>query len=144
MIGKMAIDIEFDYLASHRLFDSELLNLESLYSKFENNCDIQSYHGTKDNLISNFEKREFCMGISKCTYNEISDKKVDNKIFKSTTHGLNADFLNLFDHAMSKKEFEKDTCLNLENVFYQTKDGLYKIDYSSGLPQLYRAVTSRT
>lgn len=136
---KLNLNIVFDYLAKGIVEDREILNLSYLYSKFENNCRIISYHGTKDNLVASHEKKRFCEGIDNCVYNEISNDKIDNTIFKSANHGLDADFIELFRHTLSNfnVEFKKDNnfCLR-EQVVFKTKKHNYNIDYKNVMPQI--------
>lgn len=142
-IGNMVLDIEFDYLASRIQYDAEILNLKSLYSNFDNHCEIICYHGTTDNLISHIDKRNFCSQINNCAYHEISQDQVDNKIFKSTNHGLDADFLEFFDYVMKDKEFEVGSELIFNPVKIDTRSALYTIDYEQGVPLLSRQLKSK-
>jgi len=139
-IGKLTLTTFFDYLAKRIIKDTEILSLSYLYSKFENKCNIISYHGANDNLISCREKSYFCNGIDNCIYNEISEEKIDNIVFKSTNHGLSADFLKLFDFTMENFniEFEKDNRIDLLNeVSFITHKHKYIVDYNNVLPRIY-------
>lgn len=139
-IGKMNLDIEFDYFAKNINFDEELLNLSTLYNKVENNCNIVSYHGNNDNLINNKIKESFCSKLNYCIYNEISEKNIDGVIFKSNGHGLGADFLNLFDYTIKNLEkfnikFEKDNSFYLPNLGVSTNQNNYMINYDNLFPE---------
>lgn len=136
-INKLTLNVEFDYLVKKFNIDEELLSLQYIYSNFKNTCGIICYHGTTDNLISSFEKSKFCEIIENCEYNEISLKEVDNEIFKSTNHGLDADFLKLFDFVYNKvnKDFQKSNFIDLQNdVIIKTSNGEYLINYDDILP----------
>lgn len=138
-IGNLTLNIKFDYLAKKIIDDTELLSLSYLYSRFNNNCKIISYHGTTDNLISHLDKSVFCSKIRNCVYNEISQDKVDNIVFKSTNHGLDSDFIELFDYTMSNFNinFEKDTRFDLQNeVVYETSKHKYIINYEDIIPKI--------
>lgn len=138
-IGNMKIIKQFNYLAKQIIDDNQIFDLKWLYSQFKNNCNIISYHGTNDNLISNFEKKIFCNSIAKCKYIEISEKDVDNVIFKSTNHSLDADFLKLFDYTMNNMniQFKKCDTLDLINkVEYSTYKHKYIMDYSNIIPEI--------
>ncbi|MFD3157499.1 DUF2920 family protein [Haloimpatiens sp. FM7330] len=141
-IGDLSLIVEFDYLAKKIDYDRELIYLPKLYSKFINNCNIISYHGTTDSLITNIDKRKFCLSIEKCLYNEISNDKVDGVIFKSTNHGLDADFLELFKYTINNLEkfnieIGKSNCFKLDDyVKIKTQKQEYLIDYTNVLPQL--------
>jgi predicted esterase len=133
--GNLTINVEFEYLAKKINSGNKILDLNYLYSSFENNCEIIAYHGITDNLITHFKKKDFCRKIKKCSYSEITKDKVDGEIFKSTNHGLDADFLKLFDYTIKKLKFEKDTFLDLpQEVIIKTGEKDYYIDYKDVLP----------
>lgn len=95
-------------------------------------------HGTDDKLISNVDKKQFAKHVDKLTYNEISHDKIDNKVFRSTSHGLNADFIKMYDYVMgnNKIDFDENKIMKLETVEYYTKERQYCIDYSNKIPHL--------
>lgn len=129
------IGVEFNYLAKDLDYDEEILDLVKLYKKFENRCKIICYHGTDDNLISHKDKVILKKVIKNFEYNEIDFYKVDNKIFYSNTHGLGADFFELFYHVMDnyKENFIRED-KEKSVVTYETSKCWYEIDYSRGLP----------
>lgn len=132
--GEMKLQIEFDYLARKLDSDFEFLNLASIYSKFENKCVIKVYHGTEDKLISSDQKQKFCKDISLCSYTEISSKNVDGKIFKSAGHGLQADFIKLFDLVINNHEFGFSNTLNLDKTVLRTSKCTYEVNYKNDMP----------
>ena len=137
-VDKFTLNVEFDYLAKKIGINEEILSLQRVYSNFENTCKIMCYHGTTDNIVSNFEKRDFCKIVENCKYNEISLKEVDGDIFKSTNHGLDADFLKLFHFTYMKveKDFQKGNYIGLQNdVIVKTNKGKYLINYDDILPE---------
>lgn len=133
-IGNMNWFIEFNYRAGSLAYDGEFLDLQTLYELFENKCKIVCYHGTTDNLISHVEKQSFCEKIANCTLYEIGEVNVDGKVFKSTNHGLDADFLMFFEYVMSKSSFDKSTNLHLEPYEIETTHSVYNIFYKNGMP----------
>ncbi|WP_100332357.1 DUF2920 family protein [Bacillus xiapuensis] len=133
-IGKMTLQIEFDYLASRLDYDEEFLDLSFLYQTFHNRCHIECFHGTTDHLISHVRKRKFCESIHHCWYHEISDRDVDGEVFKSTNHGLDADFLKLFDAVITNHTFSSGVERSERPVRIQTSKRVYNVDYSEGLP----------
>lgn len=139
MYGNSILSVEFEYLARTLEYDEEILYLPSLYEKLENQCEIICYHGTNDNLISHKDKIVLDKIIKNFKYNEIDDKKVDNKVFKSTQHGLGADFLELFDYTINNYDFEFKNKNNRENtnVIYKTKKNKYLVDYNCIVPVLH-------
>lgn len=136
--GDCKISIEFDYLAKTLEYDREIINLPDLYKKFDNKCDIICYHGTNDNLISNKDKKRLKYIIDNFYYNEINYNKVDNKIFKSTGHGLGADFLELFNGVMKNYKFKNRTKKTdkVDIISYETEKNKYLIDYRNIIPQI--------
>lgn len=136
-IGNAILTTEFEYLAKNIVIEEELLFLPLLYKKFINKCKILSYHGTTDHLISHQEKRKFCENIDNCLYYEISESDVDDRVFKSTNHGLNADFLELFDYAITKSSFDFSSEKRQHSaITYQTSKHRLSIDYTHGLPNV--------
>lgn len=137
--GEANLLIEFEYLAKTLDTDEEILYLPSLYRKFHNKCDIICYHGINDILISHKEKAKLKKLVKKFKYNEIDEKSIDNIVFKSTQHGLNADFLKLYDYTMERYEFNhaSGTHKKNENVFYETNQRRYFVDYSKVVPILH-------
>lgn len=121
----------------------DVFNLQQLYADFKNRCNIVSYHGVDDELLDYKEKEVFCHDIAKCSLQIISEQEVDGMMFKSTKHGLDADFLKLFDFAMSEQRFSKKKSggRNIEiedSVEFATDLYQYTVNYSSGLPVIKR------
>jgi len=132
--------IVFNYYASSVVKDIEIIYLPFLYTNFENYSVIHSFHGNNDNLISLTDKRNFCRSFKNCFLHEITTNNVDNRIFKSTMHGLNADFLLLFDYVITNfsNEFENEHTFSIENQRIETKQYTYLFDYSGIVPVLKR------
>lgn len=136
IIDKMIVQVEFDYLAKGMKYDKELLYLPFLYKQFVNKCEIRCYHGTGDDLITHLEKKKFCEKIQRCRYFEVSKEDIDGQIFKSNTHGLDADFLKLFEYVMETSTFLYGNEIQFDNVLFQTNDNIYELNYESGMPLL--------
>ena len=126
---------------SAKIFSNmDILNLNHLYDNFTNESRIIVYHGIDDKLITASKKRGFCEKLNNCTYNEIDTSKVDDNIFKSTNHGLNADFKKLFDLTMKNIDFDFNKSDELEfvdEVIFETDKAIYKIDYQNIFPKIY-------
>lgn len=135
----------FEYFACKNsnlkvIYDKDILSLDYLYSKFNNKCEIIAYHGFDDELIHAIKKRAFCNKLNYCNYNEIDEYKLDNNIFKSTTHGLGADFKKLFHLTMENLDFNFDKSNELEfveEVVFKTDKATYKIDYQNIFPKIH-------
>ena len=135
-VGKSQIICKFDYLARSIVKDQEMLSLPSLYKNFKNQCQIICFHGINDNFNNFFEKEKFCRDVNRCTFKSISEKEVDGKIFKSSNHGLDADFLELFDFAYKQYsgEAKKDNLLSLLPISYMSNNTQYYFTYNTGIP----------
>lgn len=137
------MDVYINYLAEKMKDDVDVFDLRKLYSNFNNKCKIISYHGIDDKLLNYKEKEEFCCSIANCQLKVISEKDVDGTMFKSTKHGLDADFLKLFDFIMREQRFSKikSDGRNIEIadiVEFETDRYEYTLNYSSGLPSVKR------
>jgi hypothetical protein len=132
--GLMNLNVKFNYLASKLPYDFNLLCLPILYQTFNNSCKILSFQGSSDNLVLPRQKRSFCNIVPNCTYVEIGEEQVDGFIFKSTAHGLDADFLNLFNYVMDGQKFDLGTEVKLPTVHIETEQKIYKITYENGFP----------
>jgi pimeloyl-ACP methyl ester carboxylesterase len=130
----------FDYFAKTIVKDYEILHLPTVYKNFNNNCIIHSFHGINDNLVSMEEKKSFCLPLKQCYLHEITLDKIDYKIFKSTSHGLEADFFLLFDELITKYDikFKSNNSIIIQNHCIETKNYSYFFDYSGFVPILQR------
>lgn len=130
--------INFNYLATSIVPDPTILHLPTLYNKIENQCVINSYHGSGDTMITIQQKRDFCSHIEKCKLHEITSDKVDNRVFRDNSHGLNADYLLMFDYVMSQVNvnFQHREELVIGNQRIETSGFEYFFDYSNQLPLL--------
>ncbi|MEG0296628.1 MAG: DUF2920 family protein [Clostridium sp.] len=113
----------------------EPFNLKDLYRTFDNTCKIVVYHGEDDDLIPEAEKYEAVKDINNLIYKPIRKPDLDGLCFKSTSHGLNADYINLFDKYYT--EYINDNiCNNKVNIEEEIE--LYPdifINYKSGFPE---------
>lgn len=132
--GSMTLQIEFDYIAKEIITDKNALNLKTLYDKFGNQSKLISFQGTNDNLIDHRVKEKIVSEIEYAKFMLIDEKDVDLHLFKSNKHGLDADFLNLFEFAyenMGDHE-NKRTMKSYEEI--QLSKTRIAVDYSQGLP----------
>lgn len=140
-IDNLEIVICFDYLATKMPQDREILSLDILYRHINNKCRIISFHGSSDALVSIWDKKNYCKIINNCNFIEINPDKVDGKIFKSTNHGLDANFIELFDYVIGNFNpvFPRKKSIVTPRIIHKTNKWTYNIDYSSGLPVLLRS-----
>ncbi|WGU93759.1 DUF2920 family protein [Paenibacillus dendritiformis] len=126
-------EVIFHYLASDFPKENEIFFLPSLYSKVENQCKIISYNGTHDLMVPQESKEKFCRGIHPSYFELITVDRVDGELFKSTHHGLGADFLRLFNYTMDKYgQFEVRNKLDLRTFHIRTSEHLFELNYDSG------------
>lgn len=132
--GKMILQLEFDYLAKEIVYDKRALNLNTLYKGFQNQSKMIVFQGTNDHLINHLLKEKAISKIENVEFLLIDEKKVDNYIFKSNTHGLNADFLNMFDYAYEKMDdfLNQQSRTELDEI--KLSNTIITSDYTHGLP----------
>lgn len=120
-------------------FDLEIYDLKNLYKKLKNKCVVHSFHGDHDNLISLQEKRKFVLPLKKSYLHEITASEI-NDIFRSNTHGLDADFLKMFEYVMTElyPKFDKIRKHEFKTHRIETSKFSYLIDFDKILPILSR------
>ncbi|MFJ7735961.1 DUF2920 family protein [Lysinibacillus sp. NPDC097287] len=132
--GQTTISMEFDYIAKNLLKDKKSLSLHNIYKDFNNGAYIYSCLGTTDNLVEVQDKQHAFNNLRYVNFEVIDQSKVDGVIFKSTNHGLDANFLELVEYALVKMPKHKN--LNKQQVNYIVESSLtqIRVDYSNGLP----------
>ncbi len=133
-LGKSTLAIHFDYLAKQVLEHKSLLNLSGLYQTFQNQAKIISFMGVDDNLVNAQEKERFIANVPNANFVLVTKDDVDMLKYKSTSHGLDADFLELFAYAL---EFEGDEkqIMRKELQYEINYDTLrVQADFTQGLP----------
>lgn len=134
-LGKARFEYKFNYLAKMVLHDPEILSLPFLYKELKNQCKIICFHGISDHFRNTREKEEFCKLINNCIFNLISENEVDGEVFKSTNHGLDANFLKLFDVVFERYGLNSNTKeIQLPRVSYKTCNYEYEVSYDTGMP----------
>lgn len=139
--GKTKIKVVFDYLVRHIIDDHEIIDLSYLYSQYKNNARVVAYHGEADKIITLEEKREFCKGLPKTTFNEVNKDNLDNFMFTNTNHGMGANFINLFDNVMNNLDFqfEKSADFKLpDNQYLESEKYRYIFNYDSDYPNFVK------
>ena len=94
----------FAYRIVDALEDKAVYRLDKLYAQFQNRAFLLCFHGETDELIRYEEKREALRDVAEMSLELITRDKVDGEIFKSSTHGLGADFLKMFHYAVQKHQ----------------------------------------
>ncbi|MEG0450239.1 MAG: DUF2920 family protein, partial [Lysinibacillus sp.] len=100
--GRMMLQIEFDYLAKEFIEDKKALSLHTVYNQFDNAAKIISFQGDDDNLINHIDKENIINSILSAEFILVDESSVDGVIFKSNQHGLDADFLKMFEYGLEK------------------------------------------
>lgn len=133
-LGTSTLEIEFDYYAKRRIIDKDALHLENLYANFNNGAYIYSYIGTTDNLVDVESKRKCVEHLDYVEFEVIDEKKVDGVIFRSTNHGLDADFLKLVDYIFSKNNNHVNPISKKDSYDIISSNTRIKVDYSGDIP----------
>jgi len=134
--GSAKIKVLFEYLASKLNVDTELLDLNFLYRKVTNHCHIESFHGVDDSLVPLEKKINFSRAIEKLSLHTISNDAVDHRVFNSTEHGLDADFLEMFDSIIKQWPFQKSHELDFSSSTIKTSANEYRFTVNSGVPMV--------
>lgn len=132
--------LTFKYRVKDRAdFDVEIYDLTKLYKKLRSSCVIHSFHGDDDNLITLEAKRNFILPLKNAYLHEITAGQI-NEIFRSNTHGLDADFLKMFDYVMKeiKPEFRRGKNVALQTHRFETSKFSYLIEFDNKVPLLTR------
>lgn len=133
-IDNAIFSMEYDYMVKSYLKDKKALSLHNLYESFNNGAYIYSLLGTTDDLVDVQDKK---MSISKLNFTEfelIDTSKVDGEIFKSTNHGLDADFLKLFEYVLERLPAHQNENKFIEKYTVASAQTQIVVDYSSVLP----------
>lgn len=132
--GQSTLSMGFDYIAKDLLQDKKSLSLHNLYKQFNNGAYIYSCLGTTDNLVEVQDKQNALNNLRYVDFEIIDQSKVDGVIFKSTNHGLDADFLELVGYALAKITQHKNLNKQQMNYIVASSQTQIKVDYSNGLP----------
>ncbi|WP_313131418.1 DUF2920 family protein [Anaerocolumna sp.] len=131
---------DFQYLISNieESISKEIYSLEYLYRNFNNMCYIVSYHGELDDMTSFANKSEFVRDINKMVFIGITESDIDGEVIKSCSHGLDADFIKMFDitYKAFENKIDQDVDLLLANsIRVVLKDKMeLLISYDAGFP----------
>lgn len=126
---------EFTYKAKNFLTNDYCFSLFDLYKNRSSEAFIYSCLGTSDNLVEVQEKELSLQRAKNYVYEVIDESKVDGQLFKSTTHGLDADFLLLMSYVESKYGLNHTNALEKKATYsIELKNIVIDVDYSHGLP----------
>ena len=127
----------FEYIVKKIIMDYDIYRLEKLYTLFLNKTKVISFHGVADTLVSINDKLAFLANINNSSVEIIGQRRV-NDIFRSCNHGLDADFLKMFEYVLRNYNTKMDrSVLFFEDKFIETNNCSYKIDNSDGIPIMY-------
>lgn len=139
--GKTKIKVVFDYIARHIIDDHQIIDLSYLYSQYINKAHVIAYHGEGDNIITLEEKKKFCEELPKTVFYEVNKDNLDNFIFTNTSHGMGANFINLFDHVMNNLDFEFEKSVDFkvpDNQYLESEKYKYIFNYDSDIPNFIK------
>lgn len=115
------IEVRFDYILKKFLNDDKILDLRNMKINSEIHTQILCFQGVNDTLVDYKEKEEFIIGFRNSEFIKISDEDVDFVLYNSSKHGLEADFIELFEYAIKKEKnikknnsFQSD--ININNM----------------------------
>lgn len=135
------VNCTWNYMIKNHLISREIYSLQKLYEDFSNCAHIVCFHGRDDELISINEKIEFTSKINKMVFIEIAKEDLDGEVFKSSTHGLDCDYLKLFDfvYAQFENRFGKGESIDIPGKveFTLENDLKFIIDYKKNFPEIH-------
>lgn len=140
-IGNVRLVRHFFYRIMEEAEDKEVYDLMGLYPQFENKARILCFHGEKDTLVSSKSKINLFEEIKNSQIRIIKETDVDNEIFKSANHGLDADFLKLFQYAVENYHLLESKAVNgggFEGNILTTSKYVYGSRMNEGIPEIYR------
>lgn len=134
--GDAKINTFFRYQGANFIPDHKMLNLIESYKGFSNEAFIYSFMGTNDYLFDWSEKKKLLNQLNNTKLRIISKEDIDGIIFKTNNHGLDADFIKMFDSIMEEKiNYSNPRTFNTKQVSeFRLGDTLIKVDYTKGLP----------
>ncbi|WP_066192279.1 DUF2920 family protein [Gracilibacillus timonensis] len=133
-INNTIVNVEFDYLAKKIIKEKKNLNLNIIYKYYKPSTQIICFQGDNDLLVAYTDKEKLIATLKNAEFVLVKKENIDNEKYYSNSHGLAADFLKLFDYAMT---FEQPISkVEERNVQYKVKFGsiMFEVDYSNGLP----------
>jgi len=132
--GNALLNMEFDYIAKRIIKDKDALSLHEMYKGFTNGTYIYSCIGTTDSLVKVDDKVRALSKLNHVNFEVIDKQKVDGVKFKSTNHGLDADFINLVEYVMSIVPPHKNQNEKFDKYVVESSMTKINVDYSHGLP----------
>ncbi|WP_339201180.1 DUF2920 family protein [Paenibacillus sp. FSL P2-0322] len=133
-IGNSMLAFEFDYFAKKIVKNRQDLNLETLYKDFLGNTQVLSFQGDEDNLVNHVEKKRIVETINNSDFILVKKEDVDHIKYKSNSHGLDADFLELFSYALELERPTKEILKKDSKYIVDFESVSIEVDYTQGLP----------
>ncbi len=127
----------FNYLIKQLVQDLDIYSLGNLYALIDNKAKIFSAHGLADSLSPLPDKIVFLSEVKNSSIEVIGPGRV-NEVFRSCEHGLDADFIKMFDYVYHRYDLRVEyAAFCFADRVFETKNAKYEIDNSDGIPILY-------
>lgn len=132
--GSSLLTVWFEYAAKKYISDKKAYSLHNLHKSFKNGAYIYSFVGNTDFLVTVNDKKLALQKLKNCKLKVVDNQTVDGEIIKSTNHGLDADFIKLFDEVYSKLPLHKNKIKKQLNYTIASSQTRINVDYSDVLP----------
>lgn len=130
----------FEYKIGDIIMDSHIYDLVRMYSyNKDNNARIVCFHGLDDELALLSEKILMVSCLQNSSIEIIGDHRIDGTVYKSSEHGLGADFIELFRYAYERYNTKSNTAvLRYSERKFETNNVKYHIKMEDdNIPILY-------
>lgn len=133
-LGNSKMQVAFDYFAMKYTKDKEALRLNNLYANFKNGAYIYSFLGNTDALVDAYEKSYVLDELDFADHQLIDNSKVDGIMFKSTSHGLSADFLELVNYIFANRKHHINPNEKVESYEIVSSNTTIEVSYKEKVP----------
>lgn len=132
----------YDDLIKHIVFDTEIYDLNALFTEECEKARIIAFHGENDFLTPPFEKRDYIGRSDNWIFNLITEADVDGDVFTNSEHNLGTDFIKLIEHVIKNYNIRSDEeKMIFGSTVFETDKAIYNIDIYDGRPDLSFRIT---
>lgn len=134
--GGITVKFNFEYLIKRMEIDRDIINLEWLYKRFHNKCNIYSFHGEEDGYTLLTDKQYFCNSILTTKFTAIRKPLLNSPVIQSCSFGLGVEYVEFFkwvyiEHISTSV---REHMPGRRNHLIQTSSSSYSFDYINGMP----------